>query len=330
MTSTEIAAFLGAPHHGPEVALTGVLPLDQAGPTELCFATGEISGQGGVVICTAAVEGRTCIVVDDPKLAFIRVLNAAIVADPPGPGVHETAIVEGELGEGVHVGPYAVIGAGTTVADGAVIGAHCVIGLGCTIGAGTRLHPHCVLYDHTWVGPDCTLHAGTVLGSDGFSYHPTPEGPVKVPQVGRVVIHEGVELGALNTVDRAFLTETTIGAHTGTDNMVHVGHNCSVGRMNLFAAQTVLGGSAVTGDGVVTGGQVAISDHAVAEDGVQVGGKGALTGYNKTGVYWGIPGVPIRKARRMTAALRRLPELTREFWALKRRVEAELGESDGG
>ncbi len=324
MTSQEIADFLGAPHHGPDVALTGVLPLDQAGPTELCFALDEITGDGGVVLCKAPVDGRTCIVVDDPKLAFIRVLEAAIVADPPPPGVHPTAVIDGVVGQDVFVGAYAVIGAGSTVADGAVIHPHVVIGQGCSIGEGTVLHPHCTVYDNSWIGGDCVVHAGSVIGSDGFSYHPTPDGPVKVPQVGRVVIHDGVELGALNAVDRAFLTETTIGSGTGTDNMVHVGHNCSVGRFNLFAAQTVLGGSATTGDGVVTGGQVAISDHAVAEDGVQVGGKAALTGYNKTGVYWGIPGVPIRKARRMTAALRRLPELTREFWALKRRVDEAL------
>ncbi len=328
MTSQEIADFLGAPHVGPDVVLTGVLPLDRAGATELCFAQDDFTGDGGVVLCKAAVEGRTCIVVPDPKLAFIRVLEAAIVPDPPPPAIHPTAIIEGQVGQDVYVGPYAVIGAGSVIADGAVVHAHVVIGQGVSIGEGTVLHPHCAVYDNSWIGPGCTLHAGTVIGSDGFSYHPTPEGPVKVPQVGRVVIHEGVELGALNAVDRAFLTETSIGARTGTDNMVHVGHNCSVGRMNLFAAQTVLGGSAVTGDGVVTGGQVAISDHAVAEDGVQVGGKSALTGYNKSGVYWGIPGVPIRKARRMTAALRRLPELTREFWALKRRVDAALGDGD--
>jgi UDP-3-O-[3-hydroxymyristoyl] glucosamine N-acyltransferase len=321
VTSLEIAEFLGAEHHGPDVALTGVLPLDMAGATELCFAQGTVTGQGGVVICKGPVDGRTCIVVEDPKLAFIQVLNAAIVAEPPAPGVHPTAIIDGGLGEGVYVGPYVVIGAGSVVADGAVVHAHVVIGQGVMIGERTVLHPHCTIYDNSWIGPDCVLHANTVIGSDGFSYHSTPTGPVKVPQVGRVILHEGVELGALNAVDRAFLTETVVGAHTGTDNMVHIGHNCTVGEHNLFAAQTVLGGSAVTGDFVVTGGQVAIADHAVAEDGVQVGGKAALTGYNKTGTYWGIPGVPIRKARRMTAALRRLPELTREFWALKRRMD---------
>lgn len=329
MNSQEIAEFFGAEHHGPVVELGGVAPLEIAGPTQLAFAEGDVTGDAGVVLCRAAVPGRTCVVVDDPKLAFIQVLNATVAGDNPPPGVHPTAIVDGVLGDDVHVGAYAVIGAGTSVLDGAVIHAHVVIGQGCTVGAGTVIHPHCTLYDDTWIGSGCLIHANTVLGSDGFSFHMTADGPVKVPQVGRAVIANGVELGALNAVDRAFLTETVVGEGTATDNMVHVGHNCQVGRQNLFAAQTVLGGSATTGDNVVTGGQVAISDHATVEDRVMVGGKSALTGHTRTGTYWGIPAVEIRKARRMTAALRRLPELTREFWALKRRVDAALGPVDG-
>jgi UDP-3-O-[3-hydroxymyristoyl] glucosamine N-acyltransferase len=322
LNSQGVAELVNGEHHGELVALTGVMPLDTAGPTELAFALGSVIGNAGVVLCREAVPGRTCIVVQDPKLAFIRVLEATQADASLPAGVHPTAIVEGELGKGVYVGPYAVIGPGTTVADGAVVHAHVVIGQDCTIGPRTVLHPHCTLYARTTLGADCLVHAGTVLGADGFSFHPTDQGMVKVPQVGRVVVQDNVELGALNAIDRAFLTETVVGSGTATDNMVHIAHNCRVGRANLFAAQTVLGGSATTGDGVVTGGQVAISDHAIVDDGVIIGGKSAVSGRTRKGTYLGIPAMEIRRTRRVFAALRKLPELTKTVWALQRRLDA--------
>ncbi len=330
MTSTEVAAFVGGTHHGSEVVLSGVGPLDAAGPTELAYAEDLVFGDAGVVLCRQAVEGRTCIVVEDPKLAFIRVLEVTVVPDPPLPGVHPTAVVEGELGVDVYVGPYAVIQADSTIGDGAVIHAHAVVGVGCHLGAGTTLYPHAVLYPHTWVGAGCTVHAGAVLGADGFSFHPTPEGPVKVPQVGRLVVHDGVEIGANSTVDRAFLRDTTLGAGTALDNLVHIGHNCQIGRQNLYAAQAGVSGSVITGDGVVLGGQAGIADHAELADGVQLAAKSAVHGRVETGTWFGIPAVEIGLGKRMVVGLRQLPDLLRQVRRLEARLAALEGRSSDG
>ena len=207
-----------------------------------------------------------------------------------------------------------------------------VVGRECTIGAGTVLHPHVTLYDHSWIGQDCIVHGGAVLGSDGFSFHPTADGVVKVPQVGRVVVHDGVEIGANTTVDRAFLRETVLGQGTKLDNLVQIGHNSKIGRSNLFAAQVGLSGSVTTGDGVVLAGKVGVGDHAQLEDGVIAGAGAGLLGRVKTGTWWGFPASEIRLAKRMAMAARQLPALLKTVRALERRLAAlEEGnpEADG-
>ena len=319
MISTEIAEFVGGQHHGPAVELVGVGPLDSAGGDLLAYAEAKVTGEAGCVLCREPVDGRACIVVEDPKLAFIKVLRA-LFSEEVEPGVHPTAVVEGSLGAGVEVGPHAVIGRDSVVGDGCRIGAGVVIGEGCHVGEGTVIFPRAVLYDNTWVGPRCRIHAGAVLGADGFSFHPTPKGPVKVPQVGRVVILEGTEIGANTCVDRAFLTETVVGPGAATDNLVQIGHNCEVGAEALIAAQVGLSGSVKVGAGAVLGGQVGVREHIEIGAGALVGGgSGVVKNLPGGEAYFGTPAIPIAEGRRAYMAWPKLPEILKRL----RKLEGE-------
>ena len=292
--ASEVAALVGGRLVGEDREFAGVAPVERAGEEDLAYATGAL-GAAGVLLVSEAVEGRCCVVVDDPKLAFIAVLRT-LFPEARAPGVHPGAFVDST----------AALGPEVVVYPGAYVGP------GCEVGARTVIFPNAVLYPGTIVGADCRIHAGAVLGADGFSYHPTPQGLVKVPQVGRVRIGDGVEVGANSCIDRAFLDETVVGSGSKLDNLVQVGHNCSLGRDVILAGQAGLSGSVTLGDGVVLGGQVGVADHAVVGAGARVGAQSGVSGSLAAGgTYLGTPAWPIRETRRVWALLRRLPELWR-------------------
>jgi UDP-3-O-[3-hydroxymyristoyl] glucosamine N-acyltransferase len=323
MTSEEIAELVGGRHFGDPVEVFAVNSLDLAGPEELAYAEKSVSGQAACVICTEPVQGRTCVVVGDPKAAFIKVMETAF-QETHFEGIHPTAIIEGSLGARVAVGAYAVIGTETRVEADAVIYPGVVIGRHCTIGARSVLFPRVVLYDKVHMGEDCRIHAGAVIGADGFSYHPTDFGPLKVPHVGSVHIGDGVEIGANSCVDRAFLNSTRIGNNTKIDNLVQVGHNVEIGEMNLLCGQVGVAGSARTGDRVTLAGQVGVIDHVEIGDDSQVGvGSLVMKSLKGNGAYLGTPAVDARIGRRALVLWPRLPEIWKRLNALSDKEESE-------
>jgi len=322
ISSAELAARVGGEHLGEAVTVSVAAPLASAGPEALAYAEKAVSGAAGVVLCKErfAAGGRTCVVVKDPKLAFITLLTGWFAEVRP-PGVHPTAAVEGTLGEGVHIGPHAVVGAGAHIGAGAAVLAGAVVGERCQVGPGTVIHPRAVLYPDTVVGSGCIIHSGAVIGADGFSYHPTAKGPTKVPQVGRVRLGDGVEIGANTCVDRAFLTETVVGDGSAMDNLVQVGHNSRLGRFNLLAAQVGISGSVTLGDGVIVGGQAGFADHVKVGDRAIIGSRaGVHNDLEGRAVYLFAPAMPIRKARRVIATLGDLPEMRSLVYKLARQA----------
>jgi len=230
-----------------------------------------------------------------------------------------------------HVGPYAVIGAGSSIGPGAAIHALAVVGAGCAVGAGAVLHPHAVLYDNTEVGAGSIVHAGVVLGADGFGYATHGGAHHKVPQVGRVVLEEDVEVGANSTIDRATLGETRVGQGTRIDNLVQVGHNVRVGRHCILCGQAGIAGSTQLGDWVVLAGQSGVSGHIQLGDGVQVAAKSAaLSSIEARTQVAGIPAVALRKWRRQTVLVSRLEEMSRRLKALEKRLGIQSTESEEG
>jgi len=205
----------------------------------------------------------------------------------------------GFIAPSASVDPSAFIHATATIHPGAVIMADCVI------GENTVIFPNVVLYPGTQVGEGCRIHAGSVIGADGFSYHPTPNGPVKVPQIGRVIIESGVEIGANTTIDRAFLAATVIGKNSKLDNLVHVGHNCTLGEAVIIAAQSGLSGSVRVDDGSIMGGQVGIIEHITVGSNARIGAQSGVSRHVDPGqTVLGTPAEPAMKMKRIYAALR--------------------------
>lgn len=307
MTADELAALVGGERFGAARAFSGVAPLDQAGPDEAAYAERALPEgcAAGVILARAPIDGRTGVAVADPKRAFIALLDH-LFPEQHRAGVHPGAVVD----------PSATLGAGVVVYPGAWIGA------GCVIGEQTIIFPSVTIYPGTVIGRRCRIHAGAVLGADGFSYHPTERGPLKVPQVGRLVLGDDVEIGANATIDRAFLGETRLGAMVKLDNLVHVAHNCTVGPGTVAAAQAGIAGSSTIGAGCQLGGQAGVSDHATLEDGVLLGARAAAKGRLAGGqAYLGVPAAPIQQARRAMVVARKLPELWRGLQRLERTVQ---------
>ena len=347
----ELASRLGArlrfePESGGdgagEVEVSGVASLREAGPEDVSFlispryrGEAEASRAGALLVgpkLATSDLGRSLaaavplLVVDDPELARNRVLE---LLHPPAPrtaGVHPTAVVEAgaEVAPSASIGPFAVVGGESRIGDGASVGAHTVIGRRCTVGAGSVLHPHVVLYDDTELGARVTVHSGTVLGADGFGYVSRADGHHKVPQVGRVVIGDDVEIGAVSAVDRATVGATRIGAGSKIDNLVQVGHNVEVGRAALLCGQSGIAGSSRLGDGVVLAGQAGVSGHLELGDRVQVGAASPVVRNVPAGtvVSSTVPAVEIGRWRRQAALLGRLDEMAKRLKALERRVGA--------
>ncbi len=335
MRVRELAEWLGATYEGDgEIDLTGVAPLETAGPADVAFVgsrkadkQAQASSAGCLLVPPEwpSPSYHTVIRVEQPRTAFARVMSRFYPTAELKPGVHPTAVVGSnvEMGALVYVGPHAVVGDGSRLGVAASIGAGCSVGKRVTIGEGCVLHPNVTVYDNVDIGRGSTLHSGCVIGADGFGYVMENDRWHKFPQVGRVEIGDFVEIGANSCVDRAALGVTSVGEGTKLDNMVHVGHNCRIGRHVVVAAQTGFSGGVVVEDYAVIGGQVGIGDQARIETRAVLGsGCGVLTSkiVRAGETVWGTPARPLKQHLETLANLARLPELRREMAELKRRL----------
>ena len=338
MRVRELAEWLGATFEGDgEKELTGAGAIESAGASELAFVGGrkaaaqaESSAAGCLLVPLDWPSPcyRTVIRAPEPRTAFARAMSRFYPTAEIKPGIHPTAVVgaDVELGALAYVGPHAVVGDGTRAGVAVSIGAGCVVGKRVVLGDGTVLHPNVTIYDNVDIGRGVIIHSGAVIGADGFGYVNEHDRWHKFPQVGRVEIGDFVEIGANCCIDRAALGVTTIGEGTKLDNMVHVAHNCRIGRHVVVAAQTGFSGSVVVEDHAVIGGQVGIGDKARIESRAVLGsGCGVLTSkvVHSGETVWGTPARPLRQHLEQLANLAKLPELRREVAELKRRV-AEL------
>ena len=341
MRVRELAEWLGATFEGDgEKELIGVGPLETAGGSDLAFIgsrkaaeQSESSAAGCLLVPPdwPSPSYRTVVRVPNPRTAFARAMSRFYPTAELKPGVHPTAVVgkEVEMGAMVYVGPHAVIGEGCRIGLASSIGAGCVVGKRVALGEGCVLHSNVTVYDNVDIGRGTILHSGVVIGADGFGYVMEHDRWHKFPQVGRVEIGDFVEIGANSCVDRAALGVTSIGEGTKLDNMVHVGHNCRIGRHGVVAAQTGFSGGVVVEEYAVIGGQVGIGDKARIEARATLGsGCGVLTSkiVHSGETVWGTPARPLRQHLEQLANLARLPAMRREVAELKRRV-AELERS---
>jgi UDP-3-O-[3-hydroxymyristoyl] glucosamine N-acyltransferase len=334
LTLARVAELCGGRigHGDPEQRITGIAALDLAEGDQLALLTGasyldeaRASGAGALLVSNEMEEripeDRARVVVDDAHAALIPVLEALHPLRQPAPGVHPSAVLGRgvRLGADVTVGAYAVLEDDAVLGDRVRVGPHAVLGPGVLVGDDSVLHAHVVLYPGTVVGERVVLHAGVRLGVDGFGYAWVEGGHRKVPQVGRCVIADDVEIGANTTVDRGSIGDTTVGRGTKIDNLVHLAHNVRMGPHCAVAALVGIAGSTRVGTGVLFAGQVGVAGHLKIGDGARLAAAAKLWRDLPEGeTYAGAPARPLREHLKSLARLERLPGLTKRVQALER------------
>ncbi len=322
LTLAEAAEAAGGRLEGGDAArlVSGLGPLDQAGPEDASFLDNRrylpllAATRAGVVVLAEEFlaklpAGVAAIVTPRPYLGFARLAARLHPRPPPRPGRHPSAVVEpgAVIGEGCEIGPFAVIGAGAEVGAGCVIGAHAVVGEGVVLGEGCRIGAHATI-THCLAGRGVVLHPGARVGQEGFGFAVTPDGGFEtMPQLGRVILGDLVEIGANACVDRGSQGDTVLGAGTRLDNLVQVGHNVRMGRSCVIVAQVGIAGSAALGDGVTMAGQAGLAGHLRIGDRARVGAQSGVMNDVPAGTdVVGSPAWPAKETLRAVAALRRM------------------------
>ena len=328
LTADVIATEVGGRLVGdPAARVRGIAPLDRAHGEELSFLSSPkyaslfAESRAGVVLVTpelveAPGAARARIVVEKPHDALLSLIPKFYLTPRAAAGIHPTAVIgrDARLGANVSIGPFAVIGDGARIEDDVVIDSHVVIGAGVQVGAKSHLYPTVTAYTGVVIGQRVIVHAGARLGSDGFGYVFRGGRHDKIPHVGGCIVEDDVEIGANTTIDRGSIDDTVIGAGTKIDNLVHIAHNCRIGRLCLIMAQVGMAGSVRVEDGCIIAGQVGVSGHHTIGRGATVAAQAGVFGDIPAGETWsGYPARPHKAALRAQAALFRLVPLMRQL-----------------
>ncbi|MFN0041670.1 MAG: UDP-3-O-(3-hydroxymyristoyl)glucosamine N-acyltransferase [Alphaproteobacteria bacterium] len=320
----ELARRIGATLSDPSCAgryVRDVAPLDSAGPEDLSFLDNrryvEAFAASRAGVCVVAPEfkdlapaGMVLLLSSEPYRAYARAAQAFYPEPPPVPFVHPSAVIA----------PNAILGAGSEISAGAVIGAGAILGARCRVGPNAVVGDCVTIGDDTTIGANASLshcligsrvviYAGARIGQPGFGFAMGKGGVIKVPQLGRVIVEDDVEIGANSTVDRGSGPDTVIGAGTMIDNLVQIGHNVRVGKYCVLVAQSGVSGSTRIGDGVMIAGQSGVVGHLTIGKGARIGAQSGVTRDVADGAtVMGSPAMPIKQFFRGYATLQRLAE----------------------
>lgn len=331
----ELVARLGGELVGDAtIRVRQIASLEAARPGEIAFLSNPkliaalASSEASAFILSPKAAGltdRARILTPDPYLYFARAAQLFNPPKRPAAGVHPSAVVASALPSSVSVAPHAVIGEGCEIGEDCIIGAGCVLGDGVRLGAGSLLHAGVKIYDNCAIGARAVIHSGAVIGADGLGFaRDADKHWVKIPQIGRVIIGDDVEIGANTTIDRGALDDTVIGNGVKLDNLIHVAHNCRIGDDSIMAAMAGLAGSTAVGKRVMVGGKAGFAGHLSVADDVTVSADTNVTkSIDKAGVYTSM--LPLQShadwvrnfshLRRLDAMAERLRELEKKLGA---------------
>ena len=313
--------------NNPSLVITGVQTLAKAKPNQASFLTnmkykGDLeTTQAGLVLLNQDMAlpeqaSFAAIRLSNPYVGFTQLQRYFYPEVQSAGAVHATAVIDAaaNIGDNVQLDAHVYIAAGVSVGANSIIGAGCVLEKGVVLGEGCLLHPRVVLAKETQLGDRVIIQSGAVLGSDGFGFAWTGSEYLKIPQVGRVVVENDVEIGANTCIDRGAIGDTLIKEGAKLDNLIQLAHNVEVGEHSVIAGQAGFAGSTVIGKGCQFGAQSGVAGHLKLTDGTIVGAKAGVIGdIKEKGMVSGFPAVPHRQWLRASGMFDRLPEIWKKI-----------------
>lgn len=320
-----------------DLEIQGLAALDDALPGMLSYADGKrfapkiqttqasalILPQNVALQQIATDRGIAWLESRHPRLAFAQAIDLFYQPYRLSPQIHPTAVIDpsAKLGKNIAIGAHAVISANVTLGDDVCVFPNVVIYPDVTIGDRTLLHANCVVQERTQIGQDCVVNSGSVVGSEGFGYVPLKQGWYKMQQSGIVVLEDRVEIGCNCTIDRPAVGETRIGQDTVLDNLVHIGHGCTIGQGCAMAAQAALAGGVTIGNRVTLAGQTGVANNAHMGDGSIASSKAGVHHNVAPGeIVSGYPAVSHNIYLRSSAIYKRLPDMYRTLKQIKQHL----------
>lgn len=335
-TAQQIASFINGEVIGNENAeVYTFAKIEEGTPGALSFLANPkytehiYTTESSVVLVNKDFEANgeikaTLIKVDNAYESLAKLMTMYEASKPKKQGISSLASISAtaKIGENCYIAPFAVIG------DGCEIGDNCYIHDGVSVGDGAKIGNNCLLYAHVTVyhdcriGNNCILHSGCVIGADGFGFAPTASGYEKIPQTGIVIIEDDVEIGANTCIDRATMGSTVIHKGVKLDNLIQIAHNDEIGSHTVMAAQVAVAGSTKIGEWCMMGGQAGISGHCTIGPRTTIGPQCGTLGSRKGGEQLlGSPAVDAKEFMRISAYMRRLPELDKKVKQLMKEIE---------
>jgi len=330
----DLAQQLDAELHGDgDIVITGVASMQTAQAGQVTFIVNPryreqlTTCQASAVVMTEAdlpFAKSAALVVKNPYLTYARMAQILDTTPQPATSIAPSAVIDASatLGKNVSIGANAVIESGVELGDNVVIGAGCFVGKKTRIGSGSRLWANVSIYHEIEIGTDCLIQSGTVIGADGFGYANDRGNWIKIPQLGRVIIGNKVEIGACTTIDRGALDDTIIGNGVIIDNQCQIAHNVVIGDNTAVAGGVIMAGSLKIGRYCMIGGASVINGHMEICDKVNITGMGmVMRPITEPGVYSsGIPLQPNKVWRKTAALVMNIDDMSKRLRAIERKV----------
>ena len=335
VTLGQLATLLGAELHGDaSIEVSRVANLETAGSGEISFLSDSkyqsfLAQTAASAVLVKAADLSVCqtnaLVVKDPYVGFARVAQLLDSTPQPALDIHPTAVIAADvqLGQNVAIGPHAVIESGVVLGDGVAIGPGCFVGKNSRLGKGSRLWANVTIYHNVEIGDACLIQSGTVIGADGFGYANERGEWIKIPQVGKVILGNRVEIGASTTIDRGAIDDTIIADNVIIDNQCQIAHNVEIGYGTAIAGGTVIAGSTKIGKYCIIGGAAVINGHIQVCDQATITGMAmVMRSISEPGIYSsGVPAQSNKEWRKMAARVLHIDEMHKRLSQLEKRVE---------